>query len=211
MKQQSGHRHHVVHGTRPRHGLLVGPFGRQSQRRSSATGNNASGEPRRILYYRDAMGHDDTSPVPKKDAMGMDYVPVYADDAPEGPQVNISLESAADAGRAKRAGCEPRRCRTRFAPSVRSRPTSAGLYTVSPKFEGWIRTLYVNTTGAEGHGAASRCSPSSALSSSLRRRNIAVAVEALKSMGDASPEARAGMQALVDGGLQRLRNWDICR
>jgi Cu(I)/Ag(I) efflux system membrane fusion protein len=36
-----------------------------------------------------------------------------------------------------------------------------------------------------------------------------IAAEALKSMGDASPEARAGMQALVDGGLQRLRNWDI--
>ena len=28
-------------------------------------------------------------------------------------------------------------------------------------------------------------------------------------MGDASPEARAGVQALVDSGLQRLRNWDI--
>src|SRR3546814_14264880 len=28
------------------------------------------------------MGLPDTSPVPKKDPMGMDYVPVYADDAP---------------------------------------------------------------------------------------------------------------------------------
>src|SRR3546814_14648331 len=28
------------------------------------------------------MGLTDTSPVPKKDSMGMDYVPVYADDAP---------------------------------------------------------------------------------------------------------------------------------
>jgi Cu(I)/Ag(I) efflux system membrane fusion protein len=28
-------------------------------------------------------------------------------------------------------------------------------------------------------------------------------------MGDASPEAVAGMQALADGSLQRLRNWDI--
>jgi Cu(I)/Ag(I) efflux system membrane fusion protein len=36
------------------------------------------GEPRRILYYRNPMGLPDTSPVPKKDSMGMDYVPVYA-------------------------------------------------------------------------------------------------------------------------------------
>ncbi|MDE2118603.1 MAG: efflux RND transporter periplasmic adaptor subunit, partial [Betaproteobacteria bacterium] len=32
---------------------------------------------RKILYYRNPMGLKDTSPVPKKDPMGMDYVPVY--------------------------------------------------------------------------------------------------------------------------------------
>ena len=34
---------------------------------------------RTILYYRNPMGLPDTSPVPKKDSMGMDYIPVYAD------------------------------------------------------------------------------------------------------------------------------------
>src|SRR5581483_5252179 len=32
---------------------------------------------RKILYYRNPMGLPDTSPVPKKDPMGMDYIPVY--------------------------------------------------------------------------------------------------------------------------------------
>jgi len=32
---------------------------------------------KRILYYRNPMGLADTSPVPKKDGMGMDYIPVY--------------------------------------------------------------------------------------------------------------------------------------
>jgi Cu(I)/Ag(I) efflux system membrane fusion protein len=31
----------------------------------------------KILYYRNPMGLPDTSPGPKKDSMGMDYVPVY--------------------------------------------------------------------------------------------------------------------------------------
>ena len=31
----------------------------------------------KILYYRNPMGLADTSPVPKKDSMGMDYIPVY--------------------------------------------------------------------------------------------------------------------------------------
>ncbi len=38
-----------------------------------------SGE-RKILFYRNPMGLPDTSPVPKKDSMGMDYIPVYADE-----------------------------------------------------------------------------------------------------------------------------------
>ena len=36
---------------------------------------------RKVLYYRNPMGLPDTSPVPKKDPMGMDYIPVYADEA----------------------------------------------------------------------------------------------------------------------------------
>ncbi len=40
---------------------------------------------RKILYYRNPMGLPDTSPSPKKDSMGMDYVPVYeGDDADDG-------------------------------------------------------------------------------------------------------------------------------
>ena len=34
----------------------------------------------KILYYRHPMGQPDTSPVPKKDSMGMDYIPVYEDE-----------------------------------------------------------------------------------------------------------------------------------
>ncbi len=37
---------------------------------------------RKVLYYRNPMGLPDTSPEPKKDSMGMDYIPVYADEVP---------------------------------------------------------------------------------------------------------------------------------
>src|SRR5262245_21461950 len=48
---------------------------------------------RRILYYRNPMGLPDTSPVPKKDAMGMDYIPVYEDEQQaEGNTVRVSLD-----------------------------------------------------------------------------------------------------------------------
>mgnify|MGYP007008297329 FL=1 len=40
---------------------------------------------REPLYYRDPMGKPDYSPTPKKDAMGMDYIPVYADETAGAP------------------------------------------------------------------------------------------------------------------------------
>jgi Cu(I)/Ag(I) efflux system membrane fusion protein len=46
---------------------------------------------RRILYYRNPMGLPDTSPVPKKDSMGMDYLPVYEGDDPNDGSVRLSL------------------------------------------------------------------------------------------------------------------------
>lgn len=55
-----------------------------AERASGSTG-------RRILYYRNPMGLPDTSPVPKKDSMGMDYVPVYEDEAQDDGIVRISL------------------------------------------------------------------------------------------------------------------------
>ena len=45
---------------------------------------------RRVLYYRNPMGLPDTSPVPKKDSMGMDYIPVFEGEAEDGSTVKVS-------------------------------------------------------------------------------------------------------------------------
>ncbi|HEY3325879.1 MAG TPA: efflux RND transporter periplasmic adaptor subunit [Novimethylophilus sp.] len=54
--------------------------------KQAATPESAASAPvkseRKILYYRNPMGLPDTSPAPKKDSMGMDYIPVYADERP---------------------------------------------------------------------------------------------------------------------------------
>jgi len=51
-----------------------------------------------ILYYRNPMGLPDTSPVPKLDSMGMDYIPVYAGEDDDGSTVTVS------AGKQQRTG-----------------------------------------------------------------------------------------------------------
>ena len=45
---------------------------------------------KKVLYYRNPMGLPDTSPAPKKDSMGMAYIPVYAGEAEDGNVVKIS-------------------------------------------------------------------------------------------------------------------------
>lgn len=45
---------------------------------------------RKILYYRSQMNPSVTSEVPKKDAMGMPYIPVYADEQVNAAVVEIS-------------------------------------------------------------------------------------------------------------------------
>jgi Cu(I)/Ag(I) efflux system membrane fusion protein len=58
----------------------------------------AQAEKGRILYYRNPMGLPDTSPVPKKDSMGMDYLPVYQGEASEDGIIKLSP------GRIQRSG-----------------------------------------------------------------------------------------------------------
>ena len=45
---------------------------------------------RRIKYYRNPMGLPDTSPTPKKDSMGMDYIPVYEGEDTDDGSVKLS-------------------------------------------------------------------------------------------------------------------------
>jgi len=57
------------------------------------TTQQKGGGDKRILYYRNPMNPGVTSPVPMKDEMGMDYVPVYAEQRAEThPGVYISPE-----------------------------------------------------------------------------------------------------------------------
>ena len=59
---------------------------------AAAEASHPAGGERKILYYRNPMGLPDTSPVPKKDTMGMEYIPVYDDERGEPGTVKVSLD-----------------------------------------------------------------------------------------------------------------------
>ncbi len=94
---------------------------------------------KKLLYYRNPMGLPDTSPVPKKDQMGMDYIAVYEgeDDAPAGEGLKISLDRVQKLG--VRTQLAERRALGRvIRASGRVEVNERLLATISPKFEGYV-------------------------------------------------------------------------
>ncbi|MBB4168909.1 efflux RND transporter periplasmic adaptor subunit [Rhizobium sp. BK538] len=58
---------------------------------AATAATDAEPSKRPILYYRNPMGLPDTSKVPKKDSMGMDYIPVYEGEQSDASTVKVSL------------------------------------------------------------------------------------------------------------------------
>jgi Cu(I)/Ag(I) efflux system membrane fusion protein len=114
-----------------------------SFRQESHTGPQIERKP---LFYRHPMGATDTSLTPKKDEMGMDYLPVFEDEIFKGQMVNITSEKTQKLG-VKTERIEKRKLinNLRFPGSIQI--DERRIYAVSSKYEGWIRHLYFNATG----------------------------------------------------------------
>lgn len=102
---------------------------------------------RRIRFYRNPMGLPDTSPVPKKDSMGMDYVPVYESDVQEqGSAIKLTVE------RIQRSGVRTELVRSfLLAQPVHAVGAVAiderRLAVVTMRTDGYVEDVFVNTTG----------------------------------------------------------------
>jgi Cu(I)/Ag(I) efflux system membrane fusion protein len=119
-----------------------------AQQRSDATPAAPAAGDRRVLYYRNPMGLADVSPTPKKDSMGMDYIPVYADDL-GGPVGTIRISPE----KIQRAGVRTQPVERRsLAQDVRAVgtvvPDESRLAATTIKFGGFVEDLFVRTTGA---------------------------------------------------------------
>jgi len=161
----------------------------------------------KILYYRNPMGLPDTSPVPKKDQMGMDYIPVYEGEESQGNQVSISPEKVQKLG--VRTEAASRRTLTRPVRLVGTvQVDERRLYTVAPRFEGWIRQLYVNATGhrvKRGEPLMDVYSPELVSA----QQEYLIALGGQRALRESDAQIQAGMEQLAEAALQRLRNWEV--
>jgi membrane fusion protein, copper/silver efflux system len=100
----------------------------------------------KVLYYRNPMGLPDTSPVPKKDWMGMDYIPVYEGEQENGSTIKVSLDKVQRSGVRTEAAEMRRVARPIRTPAV-SKPDERTLWSVTLRADAFIEELYVNETG----------------------------------------------------------------
>lgn len=105
----------------------------------------ASGE-KKILFYRNPMGLPDTSAEPKKDGMGMDYIPVYEGEEEEGDTVKISLGKVQRSGMRSEPAIMRQLSQPIRAPGV-AKPDERMMYSVSLRADSFIEKLYANETG----------------------------------------------------------------
>ena len=162
---------------------------------------------RKVLYYRNPMGLPDTSPTPKKDSMGMDYIPVYEGEEETSGGVKISDAKVQMLG-VRSAAVERRALDAVVRATGRIEVDERRLATITPKFEGYVETLHVNATGqyvARGAPLFEAYSPELLAT----QREYAIAVQGLAQVKGAEDATVAGMKRLADSALERLRNWDV--
>ena len=174
-----------------------------------AAGASAAKSERKVLYYRNPMGLPDTSPVPKKDPMGMDYVPVYEGGEPpaKADTVKISLDKVQLLG-VRTEPAAQRELKRALQAVGTIQANERLLYKVTPRFEGWIEKLLVNTTGQQ----VKRGEPLMAVYSPelvIAQEEYLIALRAIEDSRASGPDAQAVMQRMADGVLRRLRNWGI--
>lgn len=170
--------------------------------------NRKSGA-RKVAFYRNPMDPSVTSPVPRQDEMGMDYVPVYEDELVDAGQSEIRVDPAVVQQMNVRTEVVERR-------DVRHEIRTVGyleydqqkMVTVTPKYKGWVEEVFVNYVGEpirEGEPLFSIYSPQ--LVQTVRElRSTRDFAGALKG----APEtARAGAESLLAAARTRLALWDV--
>ncbi|MGB7932008.1 MAG: efflux RND transporter periplasmic adaptor subunit [Gammaproteobacteria bacterium] len=107
----------------------------------------------RVLFYRNPMNPAITSPVPARDEMGMDYIPVYAeknagDETEPAGMVRIDPVTVQNIG--VRTAVAQRQSISRHIRAVgRVDFDEERLSRLHPKTEGWIEELYIDKTGEQ--------------------------------------------------------------
>jgi Cu(I)/Ag(I) efflux system membrane fusion protein len=153
---------------------------------------------RKIKYYRNPMGLADTSPTSKKDAMGMDYIPVYEGDDRDDGSVKLSPGKVQRTG-VKSEPAAPRVIRTTIQAPGTIQLDERRVSVISMRSESWVQKVADITTGArvtKGQSLMEIYSP-------------AVSSAAAEYVATINSKTTGGVGLYGRGSRQRLMNLDV--
>jgi len=172
--------------------------------------SGARGEPgeRVPLFYRNPMNPTITSPGPAKDEMGMDYLPVYADDASV-QETTVHIDPGMVQNMNVRTVTVERR-------DLRHPIRTVGyldydqerMVTVTTKYTGWVERVYVNYVGepvAKGQPLFEIYAPELVQT----EQELLSAIRFAEQMTGAPEDASRRARSLVEGARTRLGYWDV--
>lgn len=164
---------------------------------------------REVLYYRHPHDPGVVSDVPAKDAMGMDFIPVYADEAPgiEGATVTIDPTVVQNMN-VVTAPVEVRDLSREIRTVGYLDYDQQKMVSVTTKYGGFIEKVYVNYLGEPvrpGQPLFEVYSPELVQT----QAELLSALSFARRLATAPPEARQRAEALVEAARRRLGFWDI--
>jgi Cu(I)/Ag(I) efflux system membrane fusion protein len=153
---------------------------------------------RKIKFYRNPMGLPDTSPIPKKDSMGMDYIPVYEGEDVDDGSVKLSP------GKIQRTGVKSEPVARRIIRTAIRAPGTIQLderriSVISMRSESWVQKIANITTGFrvnKGQPLMEIYSPS-------------ISSAAAEYVATINSKTTAGVGTYGRGSRQRLMNLDV--
>jgi len=166
----------------------------------------------RILFYRSPMDPAQTSPTPRKDEMGMDYVPVYESEVHGGAaKVKGLAPVTIDTARQQLIGL--RTAKVTEGPVggdlrtlARLAPDETRIRKVNVKVEGFVERLYADFVGqpvAKGQPLFSLYSPDFVSA----QREYLLAARTQKALAGGSLQQSGG--ELLEAAKRRLQLWDV--
>ena len=170
----------------------------------------ADNRERDVLYWRAPMDPSFVSDSPGKSPMGMDLVPVYANDGENLPAGTVRIDPTFVQNIGVRTDLVERRD---IAMTIRTVGTLAHndkqISWVNTKYEGWIENVAVNYVGetvGKGQVLFDIFSPQLVTTQNEYLQSVDYAARLDAS---AYPEIAARAHSLVESARQRLRFWDI--
>ena len=172
----------------------------------------ASEDSQMVLFYRNPMNPAITSPVPAKDDMGMDYIPVFADggSSADSPVGTVSIDGVVVQNMAVRTTLAKRQDLSRDIRTIgRVTYDEERVALLHPKYEGWVEKMFIDETGEH-------VSKDTMLMSIYSPQLVATQEEYLLALNNAealknSPfkDVRDGAASLLDSARERLELLDV--